>query len=376
MKQPIQSVIRFMRREVVLTAAVLLALLSSVFVGPANLDLSYIDWNTLALLFGLMAVMKGFQKAGMFLSLGSRLLEVTASTRSMLAVLVFLPFVCSMVITNDVSLITFVPFGIAVLKIAAARKSLWFLWRSCRRPPQNLGSMFTPMGNPQNLYLYGKSGMGFLELCGILFPYVLASGLAILLLIVIRKPEPVKSMSIDVQMGSTKMLVLCFAGFAICLLGIFKLLPPLLIAAVIAAFLLAFDRELLLSVDYSLLGTFLAFFIFIGNVSGIESFQAFLSAALAGREVLVSVLASQVISNVPAALLLSGFTSQWESLLIGCNLGGLGTLIASMASLISYKLIAQEYPEQKGTYFFWFTVCNVGLLALLLALYFLLEMLF
>lgn len=101
-----------------------------------------------------------------------------------------------------------------------------------------------------------------------------------------------------------------------------------------------------------------------------------MSAALAGREVLVSVLASQVISNVPAALLLSGFTSQWESLLIGCNLGGLGTLIASMASLISYKLIAQEYPEQKGTYFFWFTVCNVGLLALLLALYFLLEMLF
>ena len=375
MKQPIQSVIRFMRREVVLTAAVLLALLSSVFVGPANLDLSYIDWNTLALLFGLMAVMKGFQKAGMFLSLGSRLLEVTSSTRSMLAVLVFLPFVCSMVITNDVSLITFVPFGIAVLKIAGQEK-LVVPMAVLQTAAANLGSMFTPMGNPQNLYLYGKSGMGFLELCGILFPYVLASGLAILLLIVIRKPEPVKSMSIDVQMGSTKMLVLCFAGFAICLLGIFKLLPPLLIAAVIAAFLLAFDRELLLSVDYSLLGTFLAFFIFIGNVSGIESFQAFLSAALAGREVLVSVLASQVISNVPAALLLSGFTSQWESLLIGCNLGGLGTLIASMASLISYKLIAQEYPEQKGTYFFWFTVCNVGLLALLLALYFLLEILF
>ena len=358
-----------------MTAAVLLALLSSVFVGPANLDLSYIDWNTLALLFGLMAVMKGFQKAGMFLSLGSRLLEVTASTRSMLAVLVFLPFVCSMVITNDVSLITFVPFGIAVLKIAGQEK-LVVPMAVLQTAAANLGSMFTPMGNPQNLYLYGKSGMGFLELCGILFPYVLASGLAILLLIVIRKPEPVKSMSIDVQMGSTKMLALCFAGFAICLLGIFKLLPPLLIVAVIAAFLLAFDRELLLSVDYSLLGTFLAFFIFIGNVSGIESFQAFLSAALAGREVLVSVLASQVISNVPAALLLSGFTSQWESLLIGCNLGGLGTLIASMASLISYKLIAQEYPEQKGTYFFWFTVCNVGLLALLLALYFLLEMLF
>ena len=148
-----------MRREVVLTAAVLLALLSSVFVGPANLDLSYIDWNTLALLFGLMAVMKGFQKAGMFLSLGSRLLEVTASTRSMLAVLVFLPFVCSMVITNDVSLITFVPFGIAVLKIAGQEK-LVVPMAVLQTAAANLGSMFTPMGNPQNLYLYGKSGMG------------------------------------------------------------------------------------------------------------------------------------------------------------------------------------------------------------------------
>ena len=130
MKQPIQSVIRFMRREVVLTAAVLLALLSSVFVGPANLDLSYIDWNTLALLFGLMAVMKGFQKAGMFLSLGSRLLEVTASTRSMLAVLVFLPFVCSMVITNDVSLITFVRlWGIRRICIFMGNPA-WDFW-SC-----------------------------------------------------------------------------------------------------------------------------------------------------------------------------------------------------------------------------------------------------
>ena len=136
MKQPIQSVIRFMRREVVLTAAVLLALLSSVFVGPANLDLSYIDWNTLALLFGLMAVMKGFQKAGMFLSLGSRLLEVTASTRSMLAVLVFLPFVCSMVITNGRFADHLRALRNRGAKDRRARKSLWFLWRSCRRPPQ------------------------------------------------------------------------------------------------------------------------------------------------------------------------------------------------------------------------------------------------
>lgn len=158
-----------------------------------------------------------------------------------------------------------------------------------------------------------------------------------------------------------------------CLLGIFNLVPDLAVAAVILAALLFGNRKLLRTVDYALLGTFAAFFIFIGNLSTIPSFQNFLSGILAGHVVPVSVLASQVISNVPAALLLSGFTSDWNGLLIGTNLGGLGTLIASMASLISYKQLAREFPEKKKRYFLWFTVCNVALLLLLLLEYALLS---
>ena len=158
-----------------------------------------------------------------------------------------------------------------------------------------------------------------------------------------------------------------------CLLGIFSVIPPLAIAA--AVFLVFFirDRKLLRKVDYSLLGTFVAFFVFIGNLSAISGFQNFLVSVLEGRVAAVSVLASQVISNVPASLLLSGFTSQWQALIIGCNFGGLGTLIASMASLISYKMVVKEYPGQRKQYFWCFTLFNIGFLIILFLLYALLK---
>ena len=155
-------------------------------------------------------------------------------------------------------------------------------------------------------------------------------------------------------------------AFALCLLALFDVLPPLAVAAVALAFLLLCDRPLLRAVDYSLLGTFVAFFIFIGNLGRMDAFRGALSAFISGREELAAVLASQVISNVPAALLLAGFTQDWADLIVGCNLGGLGTLIASMASLISYRQVAGAYPEQRGRYFLCFTAANIALLALLL----------
>ena len=163
----------FVKSEVVLCAAILLALISACFVPPSPAYISYIDWDTLALLFSLMAVMKGFQQEGLFEFLGSALLRRTGSTRAMLAVLVFLPFFCSMVITNDVSLITFVPFAIAVLHLAHQESRVIYLV-VLQTLAANLGSMFTPMGNPQNLYLYARSGMTFWELCGVMLPYVVA----------------------------------------------------------------------------------------------------------------------------------------------------------------------------------------------------------
>ena len=359
----------FFRREVVLSAAILLALLSCLAVPPSLHYVSYIDWDTLALLFSLMAVMKGFQSAGLFVYLGDRLLKRAGTTRKMLFVLVFLPFLCSMVITNDVALITFIPFGFTVLRLAGQERLLVPLV-VMQTVAANLGSMLTPMGNPQNLYLYNRSGMGFLEFCALLAPYAALSAAAIALLALLPKSEAMHAAVQPEGKGSGRRIALFAALGGVCLLCIAKLLPPLAAAGLTLAVLLIADRPLLKKVDYALLATFVAFFVFIGNMGRLPAFSAFLAGALAGREVEVAVAASQVISNVPAALLLAGYSENWPALIIGCDLGGLGTLIASMASLISYKFFARRYPAQKGRYLLWFTLANAGLLALLMVLYY------
>ncbi len=341
----------------------------SAFFVPPNLGyLSYIDWDTLALLFSLMAVMKGFQQEGLFRICGQRSAAAhghhsAADGRAGGLALLLQHGHHQRRIFNHLRPLrhcgaapgaagNFVVPLIAMQTLAA-----------------NLGSMLTPMGNPQNLYLYSRSGMGFLELCGVLLPYVVFSGICLLGMVALRRPQPVPRLQVKASLGSGKNLAWCTGGLLLCLLGIFNLVPSLAIAGIVLVVLLFRARKLLAAVDYSLLGTFAAFFVFIGNLSAIPSFQQFLMGALEGHVVPVSVLASQVISNVPAALLLSGFTQDWEGLLIGTNLGGLGTLIASMASLISYKQLSREYPTQRGTYFRWFTVSNVALLALLLLEY-------
>lgn len=355
------------KREVVLSIALLLAVVSACFVPPSAAYFGYIDWNTLALLFSLMVVMKGYQRAGVFLCLANGLLRRVRSTRALLGVLVFLPFGLSMVVTNDVALLTFVPFGLLVLRMAGQGRQVVPLV-VMQTLAANLGSMLTPMGNPQNLYLYGKSGMGFGGLCLLMLPYVAVAGGCLAVALLLRRPSPVQAPAVPGRLAGPRQLTLCTLGFGLCLLGLFQVVNALVVCAILALFLLLTDRALLASVDYSLLGVFAAFFIFIGNLSGVEGFQSILSGALTGHVELVAVLASQVTSNVPAALLLSGFTNQWAPLIVGCNLGGLGTLIASMASLISYKEISRAYPDQRGRYFMVFTLCNVGMLALLLGL--------
>ena len=355
----------FMRRETVLSVALLLALVSAFFVPPSAEYIGYIDWDTLALLFSLMAVMKGYQKAGLFVVLANCLLRRAHTSRALMAVLVFLPFVTSMVVTNDVALITFVPFGLLVLRMAGQERQVVPLV-VLQTLAANLGSMLTPMGNPQNLYLYAKSGMGFWALCALMLPYVAVSAVCIAAAVMLRRASPVATVAVPVKLSGAKSLGVYTIGLALCMLGLFDIVPPLMVALVTAVYMFAADRSLLGAIDYSLLGIFAAFFIFIGNISGIDVFRSFLSDALTGHVELAAVLASQVTSNVPAALLLSGFTTEWNGLIIGCNLGGLGTLIASMASLISYKAVTREYPQQRGRYFLSFTASNVVLLALLL----------
>lgn len=323
-----------------------------------------------------MAVMAGFQKLGIFKAVGRRLLSKTRDTRQLLLVLVFLPFFFSMLITNDVALITFVPFAIIVLRLSQREKLLVPLV-VLQTLAANLGSMLTPMGNPQNLYLYAKSGISLTAFLQLMLPYTIASGLCLFAGILMIKKEALNSLALttdsfskeSAQGESTLPKFICYSvGFLLCLLCVAKLLAPIVAAAIILFFLLLTDSALLKKIDYSLLGTFVCFFVFIGNMGRIEHFCTLLARLLTGHERIVAVLSSQIISNVPAALLLSGFTDKYPLLIVGTNLGGLGTLIASMASLISYKQVAREYPALKGKYFGSFTCANLVMLAVLLAL--------
>lgn len=367
---------KILQQETVLTAAFVLAVVSALIVPPDEAYLGYIDWNTLLLLFSLMAVMAGFQKLGIFKAVGRRLLSKTRDTRQLLLVLVFLPFFFSMLITNDVALITFVPFAIIVLRLSQQEKLLVPLV-VLQTLAANLGSMLTPMGNPQNLYLYAKSGISLTAFLQLMLPYTIASGLCLFAGILMIKKEALNSLALttdsfskeSAQGESTLPKFICYSvGFLLCLLCVAKLLAPIVAAAIILFFLLLTDSALLKKIDYSLLGTFVCFFVFIGNMGRIERFCTLLARLLTGHERIVAVLSSQIISNVPAALLLSGFTDKYPLLIVGTNLGGLGTLIASMASLISYKQVAREYPALKGKYFGSFTCANLVMLAVLLAL--------
>lgn len=367
---------QFIKQETVLIIAAILAVISMFFVHPDAQYADYIDLRTLAILFSLMAVMAGLRQQGVFDKMCQTLLAHTRNILQLIFVLVGMCFFGSMVITNDVALLTFVPFTFVVLKKldANACATLAVPIVCMQTIAANLGSMLTPIGNPQNLYLYSKSGMSMGSFIALMLPYSLLSLILLIIWIAaFSHKQKIKYActfeTVNANAPNQKIVITDAVFFLICLLVVFRVLHYAIAFGVVLICNLFMDRNALKRVDYSLLLTFVAFFIFIGNLGRIPAFSEWLQNILDGREVLVSVLASQVTSNVPAALLLSGFTTQTEGLIIGTNLGGLGTLIASMASLISYRQIARELPDKKGRYFGLFTVSNVIFLALLLLLW-------
>lgn len=363
------KIIIFIRREAVLSAALLLAVLSMFLVAPDSTYVTYTDYKTLALLFCLMTVMAGFQNLGIFHRIGEGLLKQVKGSRQVAVILVSLCFFSSMVITNDVALITFVPFAITVLKMAALEELLIPVI-VMQTIAANLGSMVTPIGNPQNLYLYSLSGIPPVGFIRLMVPFAAVALVLLLVWLMAVRNRGIETVSLRRETGANagtgKRFLVYFLLFIACIGSVARLIPwqVLLICVVIS--IMVTDRQLFLRVDYSLLLTFAGFFIFIGNMKRVPAFYDLISRIVTGNEVMTAVVSSQVISNVPAALLLSGFTDQWKALIIGTNLGGLGTLIASMASLISYKYVAREYPEKRGRYLLVFTVANLVFLGVLL----------
>lgn len=378
------------QKETVCCIAFLLAVISMCFVSPSKNYISYIDFRVLALLFCLMAVVRGFSSIGVFTRLGTMLLTHVHSLRMLSALFIFLCFFFSMLITNDVALITFVPFTILVLSMAEQKKFLIPVI-VLETIAANLGSMLTPLGNPQNLYLYTISGLSIGAFVRIMLPYSFVSAILLLIFILFLPKDTVSTATAANTANSTNTVtasntsnVICEAVkarknprilfafylilFLLCLLTVLHILPyQILFFLVLTGFLLL-DYRVLKDVDYFLLLTFLCFFIFIGNMKQISLVHELISKLLVHHEVLMGIGASQIISNVPAAILLSGFTDDYSALLIGVNLGGLGTLIASLASLISFKFYTNSNGSDTRRFLGIFTLYNVIFLGVLFVL--------
>ncbi len=359
----------FLKNEIVLIVSFVLAVVSMFVVAPNKGYSDYIDYKTLALLFCLMAVVAGMNSLGVFDFCAKKLLSKTKTLKGLGLTLSLLCFFSSMVITNDVALITFVPFTIVALKMSANQKAIIPLV-VIETVAANLGSMITPIGNPQNLYLFSFFEMRAGDFLKAILPYALLSLVLVIVSTLFLGGGRIKSAVTDDenQQINKKLFAVYGVLFVLSLLTVFRVIPYYITLVITVASFLIADVKTLKKIDYSLLLTFVFLFVFIGNLGEIPSINTFLKSIVTGNEVFVGIAASQVFSNVPAALLLSGFTNSASDLLVGVNLGGLGTLIASMASLISFKFIAKE-DIKTSRYILLFTIANFLFLAANILLY-------
>lgn len=356
----------FIAKETVLCVAAVCALLTMFIIPPSMEYLHYIDFRVLCLLLCLMAVVAGMKAVGVFDWLTYQLLSRIGNGRILGITLVLLPFFCSMFVTNDVALIIFVPFTLMLLEQLGC---------CCIIPvtviqtiAANLGSMATPVGNPQNLYLYAFYNLGIGEFFSVTLPLTLVSLVVLAAASVFLLPKELPQQKLEAAgIANVKHLLVYMALFALCLLTVFRVVPYVVTTAITVVILYIMNRKLLKEIDYMLLLTFVCFFIVSENLGRIDAVRNTLQNLLQSNTLLTAVGTSQIISNVPAAVVLSGFTQQWAEMLAGVNIGGLGTPIASLASLITIKFY-MRWPNAKIMKFMgFFTVCNViGLVILLL----------
>jgi Na+/H+ antiporter NhaD/arsenite permease-like protein len=328
------KLMNFFKKEIVFSISLILAIISFFFVKPSFNYLDYINWDTIILLFVIMVIVEILKNLAIFEILVRKLLARIGNARELVLILVFICFFSSIFITNDVSLIIFVPFSILALK-KVDKTDLIILTVSLQTIAANVGCMVLPIGAPHNIVMYTVSNIPFESFFFLLLPYIVVS-LIFLCIVLLFIPTD--------KIALPKMNKIEFESKN-------------------------FIKRVFLGVDYFLLLTFIALFILIGNLENIPFFNSLFTRWIVGNEVLWGVIASQVISNVPAAMLLSGFSSNYEAIIVGINLGGFGTLIASMANLISYKILVREFDEFKGKYLVVFTVLNVLLLIILLGVY-------
>lgn len=358
------KVLRFIKKNVVFLIAALAALITCFLVPPDKEYLGYFDFKTLSCLFLTLAVVCALRNIDFFTILARKLVKLSGNLRSLFLLLIIITFLGSMIIANDMALITFLPLGYFALSVTKQEKYMAYLF-VLQNISANLGGMLTPFGNPQNLYLYSYFNIPTGEFCLIMLPAFL---LAVFLLVVACIPVKAVKFSITEDFGKKldiKKTVIYLILFLASILIVFRIIPFIAGLIVIPAILFFVDRDSVKMVDYALLGTFFFFFIFAGNLARLDTVNAFISDLLSKDTLLVSVLTCQFISNVPSAILLSKFTGDYQSLLLGVNIGGTGTLIASLASLITFSEFRLLHPEQTKKYILIFTGLNAAFLTIL-----------
>lgn len=368
-----KKVIEFVKAETVLCIAFVLAAVSMFITPPSEAYVDYIDYSVIATLFCLMVTVQGFAKTGLFDFLSKKLTGRFASSRALSAALTLLCFFMAMLITNDVALLTFVPLTLVLFN---GREKILIRCIILETAAANLGSMATPIGNPQNLFIYNSYSYSLGDFFGIMLPISLISLLVLMLSLLFIPNERVAHGDNSAKFAPARNFFVYLVIFAVCVCSVARLLDYRICLLITLIAVLIFDRKILAKPDYALLATFVCFFIFVGNVSAVPVVSKFISGILSGREMLVSCALSQIISNVPCAIMLSGFigAENADALLVGVNIGGMGTLIASLASLISFKLYSRSEKAKKGRFFAEFTAYNFAVLALLILAVYILKL--
>ena len=394
-----QRVLTFLRSETILIVATLLAIISCFIVPPDGQYGGYVHVSTISQLVCLMLVVVGFQRIGVFRIIGSSLLHRVHTARGVVLTFIALTFISAMFITNDVALLTFVPFALAVL-VMAHMEDKAIIVCALMTVAANTGSMLTPVGNAHNLYFKALTGMSTGHFLRIMAPYsILAAVLLVVTCVVFRgrriaefdgmdskgfergvlapdptrhQPDEIKVTGYGAGYGGWRAIV--YTGvFVVCVLAVSDMVPLWVMCAVTFVAMVVCDRGSFRHADWALPLTFIMFFVFIGNMKRVPEFAGIAQAFVGQHPLEVSIISSQIISNVPASLLLSGFCDQWVPLIIGTNIGGMGTLIASMASLITYKNYTRQYPRQKGRYLGVYTAVSVMFLLLMYGLAVIIE---
>ena len=363
-KSPKEKIKRLIKDNLVLIIAILAASVTSIIVPPDKEYLGYFDFKTLACLFSVLAVVCALRNIRFFYTIAKAIVRKFRNARIAILALVYITFIGSMLIANDMALLTFLPLGYFILHTTKKEKYLAFAF-IMQNIAANLGGMLTPFGNPQNLYLYSKFNIPDKEFVSIMLPpFIVAVVLITICCLVFVKNEPLEIEEKAASLPVTRVITYLVL-FAIAILMVFRFMPYRVGLAIVFIAILILDRQALLQVDYGLLFTFVFFFIFAGNMGRIDAVREFFSYLLNINTLVFSAMSCQFISNVPSAILLSQFTDNYKELLLGVNIGGAGTLIASLASLITFKEYTKQDPKHTLSYILKFTAFNFAFLIIL-----------